>query len=105
MLMHFGWACEMPPLTDDLDNDDDKPRYLVPWFLECKCPSTVERNWPYWPDKSQVEYCTMIFLSRHIYMNNYYSKYISTTDTYICISYNKGFIQIQKNLCLKQRCK
>ena len=72
MLMHFGWACEMPPLTDDLDNDDDKPRYLMPWFLECKRPATLERNWPRWPDKSQVEYCTMVFLSRHIYMNNYY---------------------------------
>ena len=58
MLTHFGLACEMPAVANDLDTPDGVPllpSYLVPWFVKSKRPTSLETDgWPSHADERQV---------------------------------------------------
>ena len=57
MLTHFGLACEMPSVGNDIGSPDGTAPpvcYLVPWYFRPYRPRSLSNNWPSRPDSSQV---------------------------------------------------
>ncbi len=57
MLTHFGLACEMPSVGNDIGSPDGAAPpvcYLVPWYFKPHRPRSLSNNWPSRPDNSQV---------------------------------------------------
>ena len=57
MLTHFGLACEMPAVGNDLDTADGGPPppcYLIPWFFKTHPPRSLSNNWPLRANARQV---------------------------------------------------
>ena len=57
MLTHFGLACEMPAVGNDIDAPDGPPSvcYLIPWFFKNTRPKSMSNQWPARADAEQVE--------------------------------------------------
>ena len=57
MLTHFGLACEMPAVGNDIDTPDGTPPpvcYLIPWFFKKNRPKSMSNQWPARADAKQV---------------------------------------------------
>jgi hypothetical protein len=97
MLAHFGLACEMPAVSNDLDTADGGPPpppcYLIPWFFNPKRPRSLSNNWPPRANASQVgERILSEFWASHSILSNYWmrlsmiSRIIQTEVNVICRS-------------------
>jgi hypothetical protein len=57
MLTHFGFACEVPAVGNDLDTAEGGPHppcYLIPWFFSPQPPRSLRNNWPLRANARQV---------------------------------------------------
>ena len=60
MVTHFGLACEMPAMGNNIDTPDGAPTpvcYLIPWFFKNSRPWSMRMQWPVRADAKQVRLC------------------------------------------------